>query len=79
MNIHRSASIHAGTSGTTLRSKQRSPRSLIDQTINIGAARANLVLDPAFRPRAHLAVSLSADGNGVTRVDVDASLIHKVG
>lgn len=75
MNIHRSASIHAGQSGTTLRSKQRAPRSLIDQVINVGQRR---VLAPHGSAKL-LANSLSVDGNGTRRVDVDASMLAKVG
>lgn len=78
MNIHRSAALSGGTGGKSLRSKQRAPRSLIDQTINVGQS-------PSRAPRAGhrsqhmLANSLSVDGNSTTHVDVDASMRPKFG
>lgn len=78
MHIHRNAALSGRTAGKTMLSKQRSPRSLIDQTINVGQSPGR---DPSVIHRsAHLlANSLSVDGNGVKIVDVEASFRPKIG
>ncbi len=73
MNIHRTSYLSGGTSGKSLRSKQRAPRSLIDGAIR-GTARLGMA-PSALKPRVLLGNEQSIDGVGSTRVDVDASTV----
>ena len=74
MNVHRTSYLSGGTSGKSLRSKQRAPRSLIDEAVR-GVARVGMA-PSGLKPRIILGNEQSIDGVGAKRVDVDASLLE---